>query len=214
MKEKDVVNKSMLAAKNLPKPITKASEGPHWIRMLAAELAIRLKEARAQKPGLWPKTINLSVSQGWSNRRSRQQPFPSPRPVFVDLVVQQGEKLWKELVDGDMLWDGKKGMKITNMGLSFTGISWTEDGQRGIEGFFGNKASVMTSGTARATSAGPSTSINVDAEPRTPERTRRSASLAPGPFEDRDVVILDADDGKYPLSYHDSPECHAENCGI
>ncbi|KAF6757216.1 hypothetical protein DFP72DRAFT_1066057 [Ephemerocybe angulata] len=37
------MTKSMLASKNLPKPITKASEGYHWIRVLAAELALRPK---------------------------------------------------------------------------------------------------------------------------------------------------------------------------
>lgn len=182
----------MLACKNLPKPITKASEGPHWIGMLAAELAVRLNEAREQKPGFWPKTLNLHVSQGWEYRKSRQQPFPTPRPVTVDLVLQQGEKLWKELVENDLLWDGKKGMKVTNIGLSFKEISWTEEGQRGIEGFFGAKAS--TSGVSRAVSAGPS--MSGDAEPRTPNRARRSVSVAPGAVDNRDVVVLDVDDGE------------------
>lgn len=56
--------KSMLASKNLPKPITKASEGKHWIRVLAAELALRLKDAREISPNLWPKTIVLHARKG------------------------------------------------------------------------------------------------------------------------------------------------------
>ena len=54
----------MLASKNLPQPIVKTSQGHHWIRVLAAELALRLKEARESIPALWPKTIVLHVRQG------------------------------------------------------------------------------------------------------------------------------------------------------
>lgn len=54
----------MLASKNLPKPITKASEGYHWIRVLAAELALRLNDARQANPNLWPKTLVLHARKG------------------------------------------------------------------------------------------------------------------------------------------------------
>lgn len=64
VREKSAVNKSMLAAKNLPKPITNAAEGHHWIRVLAAELALRLNDARQTSPNLWPKTIVLHAKQG------------------------------------------------------------------------------------------------------------------------------------------------------
>ena len=64
VKEKSAVNKSMLASKNLPKPITKAAEGQHWLRVLAAELALRLNEAREADPALWPKTIVLHIRKG------------------------------------------------------------------------------------------------------------------------------------------------------
>ncbi len=64
VKEKSAVNKSMLAAKNLPKPITNATEGYHWIRVLAAELALRLNDARQATPNLWPKTIVLHAKKG------------------------------------------------------------------------------------------------------------------------------------------------------
>lgn len=54
----------MLASKNLPKPITNASEGFHWIRVLAAELALRLTDARKSHPNLWPKSIVLHARKG------------------------------------------------------------------------------------------------------------------------------------------------------
>lgn len=64
VKEKAAQNKSMLASKNLPEPITKASQASHWIRVLAAELALRLKDAREINPTLWPKTLVLHAKQG------------------------------------------------------------------------------------------------------------------------------------------------------
>jgi len=57
-------NKSMLASKNLPKPITKPAEGQHWIRVLAAELALRLNDARQVSPNLWPKSLVLHAKKG------------------------------------------------------------------------------------------------------------------------------------------------------
>lgn len=54
----------MLASKNLPKPITKPSEGYQWIRVLAAELALRLNDARQISPNLWPKTLALHARKG------------------------------------------------------------------------------------------------------------------------------------------------------
>jgi impB/mucB/samB family C-terminal domain len=59
VKEKPTLTKSMMASKNLPHPITKSSEGPHWLRVLAAELALRLNELRATDISVWPKTIVL-----------------------------------------------------------------------------------------------------------------------------------------------------------
>jgi DNA polymerase eta len=64
VKEKSAITKSMLASKNLPQPITKVSQGQHWIRVLAAELALRLNNARQSEPTLWPKTIVLHARQG------------------------------------------------------------------------------------------------------------------------------------------------------
>lgn len=59
-----VLTKSMLASKNLPKPIAKASEGYHWIRVLAAELALRLRDVREISPNIWPKTLVLHARKG------------------------------------------------------------------------------------------------------------------------------------------------------
>jgi hypothetical protein len=64
VKEKAALNKSMMAAKNLPKPITKASDGPSWLRVLAAELVLRLNEIREEMPLVWPKTIALGARNG------------------------------------------------------------------------------------------------------------------------------------------------------
>lgn len=64
VKEKPPINKSMGASKNLQHPIAHPSEGPHWLRILAGELAFRLQEAREETPGLWPKTLVLHVRQG------------------------------------------------------------------------------------------------------------------------------------------------------
>ncbi len=66
VKEKSAVNKSMLAAKNLPQPVTKSADGYSWIRILAAELALRLNDARESNPALWPKSIVMGVQQGVS----------------------------------------------------------------------------------------------------------------------------------------------------
>jgi len=54
----------MLASKNLPQPITNAADGHHWIRILAAELALRLNNARQTSPTLWPKAIVLHARKG------------------------------------------------------------------------------------------------------------------------------------------------------
>ncbi|KAJ3557229.1 hypothetical protein NM688_g1585 [Phlebia brevispora] len=134
VKEKPPVTKSMLASKNLPKPITKAEEGHHWIRVLAAELALRLREARESIPALWPKSIVLHVRQGYETMRSKQVPFPFVREITVDLIAAAGDRLWKELIGAET--SRAAGMKITNVQLSFSGIESMETGQKRIEGFF------------------------------------------------------------------------------
>ncbi|KAF8624512.1 hypothetical protein AX15_005827 [Amanita polypyramis BW_CC] len=124
VKEKSIVNKSMMASKNLPKAITQASEGYHWIRVLAAELALRLNNARQTNPNLWPKTLVLHV-----RKHSKQAPFPFTREVTVDVVASAGNKLWKELI-GD-----NADVHVTYVALGFTGIDIAEVGQQSIESF-------------------------------------------------------------------------------
>ncbi|KJA26357.1 hypothetical protein HYPSUDRAFT_133157 [Hypholoma sublateritium FD-334 SS-4] len=123
------LNKSMLASKNLPKPITKPSEGYHWIRVLAAELALRLNDAREMSPNLWPKTLVLHARKGYESGRSKQAAFPFTRDLTVDTIALAGDKLWNELVGSNTA------LKVTNVQLAFTGIDTAEIGQSSIEGF-------------------------------------------------------------------------------
>ncbi|EEB96727.1 hypothetical protein MPER_04090 [Moniliophthora perniciosa FA553] len=129
VKEKSAVNKSMLASKNLQKPITKASEGHHWIRVLAAELSLRLNDARKLNPHLWPKTLVLHARQG-------KLPFLFHAKSRSTPSLPAGSKLWKELVGND-----SGPMKITNVQLAFTGIEVAEGGQQSIDGFFTGRSS-------------------------------------------------------------------------
>ncbi|KAJ6612308.1 hypothetical protein B0H10DRAFT_2053209 [Mycena sp. CBHHK59/15] len=131
VKEKQALNKSMLASKNLPQPITKASEGYHWIRLLAAELALRLNDARKVTPNMWPKTIVLHARKAYEAQRSKQAPFPFVRDVTVDVVAAAGDKLWKELVGVD----SSIPMKVTNVSLAFNGIEGVESGLQNIGSF-------------------------------------------------------------------------------
>jgi len=74
----------MLASKNLPKPITQPSDGHQWIRILAAELALRLNDARESMPTLWPKTIVLHARRG--------DLILQHRVSFVELGTRQDTK--------------------------------------------------------------------------------------------------------------------------
>ncbi|KAJ7106488.1 hypothetical protein C8R43DRAFT_1243826 [Mycena crocata] len=132
VKEKNILNKSMLASKNLPQPITQFSEGHQWIRVLAAELALRLTEAREVTPNLWPKTIVLSARnvKAHESRRSKQAPWPFVREVNVDVIAAAADKLWKELIDP------RTPMKIIGVSLGFTGIEGVESGLKSIDTFF------------------------------------------------------------------------------
>lgn len=130
VKEKTAHFKSMLASKNLPKPITKSSEGPQWIRVLAAELALRLNEARETMPSLWPKTIALHLRKGYEASRSKQAPFPFVKEVTVDIVASAGNKLWKEMTGN------AKDVNVGALQLSFSNLERGEAGQKNIDGFF------------------------------------------------------------------------------
>ncbi|PFH53118.1 hypothetical protein AMATHDRAFT_73645 [Amanita thiersii Skay4041] len=129
VKEKSMVNKSMMASKNLPQSITQSSEGFHWIRVLAAELALRLKDARQESPNLWPKTIVLHTRKGSESGRSKQAPFPFTRDITVDVIALAGDKLWKDLIGNGL------NVNVTHVALGFTGIDIAESGQQSIEAF-------------------------------------------------------------------------------
>jgi len=129
--------KSMMASKNLPRPITKFSEGPHWLRVLAAELALRLNEVREADPSVWPKTIVLHArALGQEGSRSKQTSFPFARTVTVDTIAGFAERLWKDLVGSGNKQDGSLPYSLTHVALGFSGVEPGEAGQQGIEGFF------------------------------------------------------------------------------
>ncbi|KII89760.1 hypothetical protein PLICRDRAFT_174599 [Plicaturopsis crispa FD-325 SS-3] len=146
VKEKSAVNKSMLASKNLQTPITRAADGYHWIRVLAAELALRLNDARRSNPGLWPKSIALHARQGYETSRSKQAAFPYVRDVTVDTIASAGDKLWKELVPSGP----NVPMKVTAVQLSFGGLEGGETGQRSIETFFKHPGAPSSSSSKRS----------------------------------------------------------------
>ncbi|KAH7106557.1 hypothetical protein BKA62DRAFT_687485 [Auriculariales sp. MPI-PUGE-AT-0066] len=133
VKEKPIVTKSMLASKNLPKMITKPSQGNHWIRVLASELYVRLVEAREQTPTLWPKTLSVKTSLGWKMARSKQAQFPFTRTLSVESVYSLALKLWQEMVGIDAT--APPDMKFTHIGLAFGGVAALGSNQSGIEGF-------------------------------------------------------------------------------
>lgn len=141
----------MLAAKALQKPITKIDDGPHWIRVLAAELSLRLNDARKERPNLWPKTLALhaghgkvncfrtlvvlKVRIGYGTARSKQAPFPFTKEVTVNVIAAAGGKLWKELV-GNVTGT----IKVTYISLGFTGIEATDASQQSIASFLDSPA--------------------------------------------------------------------------
>jgi len=133
VKEKAAITKSMLASKNLPRMITKPSQGIHWLRILASELYVRLLEAREQTPTLWPKTLTVKTSLGWKMARSKQMPFAFTRNLTNDTVFVAAEKLWREMVGVDAT--APPDMKFTHIGLAFGGVAALGSNQSGIEGF-------------------------------------------------------------------------------
>ncbi|KDQ57336.1 hypothetical protein JAAARDRAFT_178997 [Jaapia argillacea MUCL 33604] len=164
VKEKSAITKSMLASKNLPKPIVKTSEGHHWIRVLAAELALRLNEAREASPTLWPRTIVLHIRQGYQTSRSKQAAFPFVRNVTVDIIAAAGDKLWKELVGARDGAPGSMPFKVSSVQLSFTGIESMNAAQQSIEGFFKNRGSSDAEGSNLKRKREDDTSHSMDSD--------------------------------------------------
>ncbi|KAH9974822.1 DNA/RNA polymerase [Russula compacta] len=141
VREKPTLTKSMMASKNLPRPITKPSEGLHWLRVLAAELALRLNELRATDLSVWPKTIVLHARHRYDGSRSKQAPFPFARNVTVDMIAGLADRLWKDLVGSGSKQDGSLPYPVTTIAIGFSGVESGEVGQQNIEGFFLSGAS-------------------------------------------------------------------------
>ncbi|KAI0050439.1 DNA/RNA polymerase [Auriscalpium vulgare] len=201
VKEKPTLTKSMMASKNLPQAITKASEGPPRLRILAAELALRLNDARSASPAVWPKTIMLHVKHGYDTSRSKQVPFPFTRNVTVDVIAGFADKLWKEFVGAGR--DGAPPIKVTHIGLGFTGLEEGENGQKSIEGFFRSSSKPPSWGPSvypkRKREPTPGGSAH---EPET--ETEDTTSVATAPVAMRDAAASsDKDNGAYVC-----PRCH------
>ncbi|KAI0806104.1 hypothetical protein BC629DRAFT_1732729 [Irpex lacteus] len=204
VKEKPPITKSMLASKNLPHPITQASQGQHWIRVLAAELALRLREARETIPALWPKSIVLHVRQSYDSFRSKQAPFPFTRDITVDGIANAGDKLWKELVGTDST--RKAPLKVTNLSLSFSGIESMETGQRMIEGFLGGKDSSSSLNKPK-----PKRKRSEDDDEGEESEDVGSHRRRVGDVKD-DMVAAD-DQGTLPTVTNHTEDQHAYTCG-
>ncbi|KAG8825679.1 DNA-directed DNA polymerase eta rad30 [Serendipita sp. 401] len=154
VKEKPPVNKSMLASKNLPKPIRGDGDVLQWVQVLCSELAVRLLEAR-ETGTVWPKTIALHTRQaGDGATRSKQSHFPFVRNLTREVIVTAVMKLWKELHGTDAERAANPNvpnMKIINIAVSFNGVEALEQGQRGIEGFLGRERTQASTSTDHVT---------------------------------------------------------------
>ncbi|KAL1724171.1 hypothetical protein EV715DRAFT_189180 [Schizophyllum commune] len=162
VKEKTALFKSMLASKNLPKPITNAADGHQWLRVLAAELALRLKDARLESPNLWPKTLVLHARKGYDAGRSKQTPFPFTNEATVDYIARLADKLWTELVGTATV------LNVSSVQLGFTGLGNSEAGQQSISGFFANAK------PASSSSAKPRSVVDVHGALNSDDGTRDS----------------------------------------
>ncbi|KAA1467336.1 DNA/RNA polymerase [Dentipellis sp. KUC8613] len=198
VKEKPALTKSMMAAKNLPRPITKVSEGPHWLRVLAAELAHRLNEMRLTQ-SVWPRTLGLHVRRGYDDGRSRQGPFPFVKDLTVDVIATAGDRLWKELMG-----DRKSPFKVTHVALVFTGLEAVENGQQSIDGFFQTRA-----GSVKPRSSGGGAS---------PSKKRKTSASAASAGADRPLSAGGADrltpgpSGKPTVSGRDEDQSTSFTC--
>ncbi|TFY60808.1 hypothetical protein EVG20_g7285 [Dentipellis fragilis] len=204
VKEKPVLTKSMMAAKNLPRPITKISEGPHWLRVLAAELAHRLNEMRLTQ-SVWPRTLGLHIRRGYEEGRSRQGPFPFVKDLTVDVIAAAGDKLWKELMG-----ERKSPFKVTHVALVFTGLESVENGQQSIDGFFqarGASSKPRSSGGGGSPSKKRKRSMSTgSAETDRPFSAGDADRHTPGPSENLTVSGRNEDQS----TSFTCPRCHKQ----
>ncbi|KPV75063.1 uncharacterized protein RHOBADRAFT_15469, partial [Rhodotorula graminis WP1] len=132
----------------------------HWLNILATELHLRLLDARAESPGLWPKTITFTHRSPSFVIRSHQAPFPFTSSLSIAYILRAADKLLRAALSESAVGP------YSNMMLSFSGLERLEDGQRGIEGFFAAQQARGTTGGA----AGARASSDDDARPSTPPR--------------------------------------------
>jgi len=90
-------------------------------------------------------------------------------------------------------------MKITHMGVAFHGITWMEEGQRGIATFLvaPPPRPISSKDRARSESAGAHDvgGKREDYDDTGEKRKRRSVSITPAP-QDRDADVIDVDQGQ------------------
>ncbi|CEQ42593.1 SPOSA6832_04423 [Sporobolomyces salmonicolor] len=136
--------KSMLSSKNFRPTISKYSEVLHWINILATELHLRLSDAREASPGLWPKTITFTHRSAAYVVRSHQSAFPFTSALSIAYIFRAAEKLLRTATGADKA-PASFGPETSvgpysNIQLSFSGLERLEEGQKGIDGFFGAHA--------------------------------------------------------------------------
>ena len=117
----------MLASKNVLPAMTDVAHGERIVKLLAGELALRLREAREVSPHLWAKTLVLTWRIGWqygaNNVRSRQCGFPRltipdemlgrteeemeamQHQMLEGLIVKLGQRMWEYAAKG--IWGTK-----------------------------------------------------------------------------------------------------------
>jgi DNA polymerase eta len=170
--------KSMMASKNVRPAINAWGEAQHWLRVLSAELALRLEEARDLEPGTWPKTLVLHVKQCFEAPRSRQAPFPFSQAAGAEYVAKAGERLWRELLGGEG-WEAKgRGREVVNVSLGFAGLERKEEGQRGIEGFFAGAGAAVARKASEEPAAKRRRTDEAGSSRDTPAPEREASALA------------------------------------
>ncbi|KAF8604519.1 DNA/RNA polymerase [Ceratobasidium sp. AG-I] len=169
--------KSMMASKNVRPAITTFEQARHWLAVLAAELAVRLTDARKINPTVWPRTLVLHTRQG-SDTRSKQVPFPFAKAFSANTILQPGERLWKVLFPGA----GDLSVGVINVALGFSGLNALESGQRGIEGFFGTKGAIAS---AKKPSNGASFGDGEDSGSSMKPASKARKTASPAPKKDK-----------------------------
>lgn len=177
-------SRSMLASKSLRPPIpvyqhrTEAAIKT-WHMTLAAELCVRLTEARQDSgPTLTPSSLVLRAAvrtTGAPTYRSHQMPFtipPTLGEVEPDSILPVAQRLWEQL-QRDMPPVAQK-PEITHVTMSFGGLHAPSAGQRSLQAFFQGGAAGRRAPSALAISAPPTAAV-----PPTPRQV--APSPPPGP---------------------------------